>query len=140
MHLESFSFAVAAGDFDGDGHADLAVGAPSETEGGLFGSGSVTALYGALFADGFETEDTGLWSTTAPRNAGVRTRTSAATAPGSSFLAPGTGSRHSRSGSVARACAPAATCGGRAGRNALSAASELPGAREGPPGACARGC
>ncbi|GMU65600.1 MAG: hypothetical protein AMXMBFR36_18740 [Acidobacteriota bacterium] len=61
-HFKRFSLALAAGDFDGDGHADLAVGAPSEDEGGFFNTGSVTALYGSLFADGFEPEDAGLWS------------------------------------------------------------------------------
>jgi len=65
-HFEKFSGALAAGDFDGDGHADLAIGAPFEPEGGLFSPGSVTILYGSLFADGFETEDTELWSITIP--------------------------------------------------------------------------
>lgn len=37
---------VASGDFDGDGFADLAVGAPGRTVHGRVGAGSVTVLYG----------------------------------------------------------------------------------------------
>jgi hypothetical protein len=39
--------AVAAGDFDGDGHADLAVGAPRDSVGGAQAAGAVNVLYGA---------------------------------------------------------------------------------------------
>ena len=45
--------ALTTGDFDGDGLADLVVGAPSEDDGAVLAVGSVTALYSALFADGF---------------------------------------------------------------------------------------
>jgi hypothetical protein len=45
---------LAAGDFDGDGASDLAVGAPEESLGTAASVGSVTILHGALFADGFE--------------------------------------------------------------------------------------
>jgi glucose/arabinose dehydrogenase len=38
--------ALACGDFDGDGYADLAVGAPGETIGGLAKAGAVHVLYG----------------------------------------------------------------------------------------------
>lgn len=38
--------APAAQDFDHDGYADLAIGAPSETIGGVHAAGSVTVLYG----------------------------------------------------------------------------------------------
>ncbi|MBP9145436.1 MAG: FG-GAP repeat protein [Thermoanaerobaculia bacterium] len=48
--------ALAAGDFDGDGYADLAIGAPHETIEGVTGAGTVTVLPGAQFADGFEHE------------------------------------------------------------------------------------
>ncbi|WP_019877320.1 FG-GAP-like repeat-containing protein [Sporichthya polymorpha] len=44
---DRFGAALAAGDFDGDGLADLAVGAPGETKGKAFGSGYVTVLFGA---------------------------------------------------------------------------------------------
>jgi hypothetical protein len=49
--------ALAAGDFDGDGASDLAVGSPHESQSALPSVGSATILYGSLFADGFE----GLW-------------------------------------------------------------------------------
>jgi hypothetical protein len=65
-HLERFSVAVAAGDFDGSGHADVAIGAPFDAEGGLLSPGSVTVLHGSLFADGFETQSTELWSGVVP--------------------------------------------------------------------------
>jgi len=58
--------ALAAGDFDGDGHADLAIGAPVESEAGLPGVGTATVLYGALFADGLESADAAAWSSVAP--------------------------------------------------------------------------
>jgi hypothetical protein len=48
-----FGAALATGDIDGDGNADLAIGAPGEDAGGLAdqpGSGAVTVLYGS--ADG----------------------------------------------------------------------------------------
>ena len=53
-----WSEAMAAGDFDGDGAADLAVGAPNEYD----TTGAVTILYGSLFADGFETQNFNAWS------------------------------------------------------------------------------
>ena len=59
--------ALAAGDFDGDGHADLAIGAPIESEADLAGVGTATILYGALFADGFEGTGFLYWSTFFPQ-------------------------------------------------------------------------
>jgi hypothetical protein len=66
-----YGHALAAGDFDGDGHDDLAIGAPSVN--GLFApgntspdAGAVYTLYGALFADGLESEDASYWSASAP--------------------------------------------------------------------------
>ncbi|MEO7795927.1 MAG: FG-GAP repeat protein, partial [Thermoanaerobaculia bacterium] len=53
---------MAAGDFDGDGTSDLAVGAPDEWD----FTGATTILYGSLFADGFETANFNAWSTLAP--------------------------------------------------------------------------
>lgn len=66
-----YGHALAAGDFDGDGHDDLAVGAPSvngqlgPTTTGI-NSGAVYILYGALFADSFESADSSYWSASAP--------------------------------------------------------------------------
>ena len=62
---ERFGFALAAGDFDGDGHGDVAIGAPTEDEGGIADVGAETVLYGALFADGVESGNTALWPQTA---------------------------------------------------------------------------
>ncbi len=53
--------ALAVGDFDDDGHDDLAVGAPRFFSGGLPGVGVVSVLYGSLFSDGFETQSTASW-------------------------------------------------------------------------------
>jgi hypothetical protein len=58
---DEFARALATGDFDGNGHADLAIGAPREsTE--AFGDGAEWVLYGFLFADGFELGTTARWS------------------------------------------------------------------------------
>ena len=43
---DSFGRSLAAGDFDGDGIDDLAVGAPGEDVGAIAGAGAVTAIYG----------------------------------------------------------------------------------------------
>jgi hypothetical protein len=48
---DAFGFILAAGDFNGDGVADLAVGAPLESVGTRFAAGAVSALFGA--AGGF---------------------------------------------------------------------------------------
>lgn len=44
---DRFGSAVAAGDFNGDGYADLAVGAPLEDVAGLQDAGAVSVLYGS---------------------------------------------------------------------------------------------
>ena len=55
--------ALAAGDFDGDGFDDLALGAPYEEAGGLDFAGAVNVLYSqGLFRDGFERGDPARWS------------------------------------------------------------------------------
>lgn len=53
QHDRDFGFALAVGDFDGNGHADLAVGAPWQN-GTAVDEGAEMVVYGALFADGFE--------------------------------------------------------------------------------------
>jgi hypothetical protein len=68
---DEYGAALAAGDFDGDGHADLAIGAPGEDATGAGGepydrAGGLYVLRGSLFSDGFETGNTGYWSLVAP--------------------------------------------------------------------------
>jgi hypothetical protein len=43
---DQFGGALAAGDFDGDGHDDLAIGHPNEAVGTTAGAGGVTVVYG----------------------------------------------------------------------------------------------
>jgi hypothetical protein len=63
---EYYGYALAGGDFDGNGYDDLAIGAV-QVEGLDPGSnpvtsGAVYALYGALFSDGFEDDGLSRWS------------------------------------------------------------------------------
>jgi hypothetical protein len=44
---DQFGAALASGDFDRDGVADLGAGAPGENVGGVLGAGAVSALYGS---------------------------------------------------------------------------------------------
>jgi hypothetical protein len=58
---------VATGDFDGDGHADLAIGIPYRDVGGIgIDVGRENILYGALFSDGFFYGFPYYWSVLAP--------------------------------------------------------------------------
>jgi hypothetical protein len=53
--FDLFGFALSAGDFDGDGISDLAIGVPFEDVGGVSAAGAVNVLYGSgggLSADG----------------------------------------------------------------------------------------
>ena len=61
---KALGLSLASGDFDGDGHADLAIGAPIDDVGSVPNAGSEMVLYGSLFSDGAETGDTTLWSET----------------------------------------------------------------------------
>ena len=62
-----YGSALAAGDFDGNGFADLAIGAPRRDIVNVTGDvGGVAVLFGQLFVDGFEAEDTVEWSASAP--------------------------------------------------------------------------
>jgi hypothetical protein len=82
QHEESFALSLATGDFDGDGHFDLAVGSPHEDEIGLVDAGAETVIYGALFADGLESGNTAIWTQTAGTVGGNRVRAAAAAALG----------------------------------------------------------
>jgi hypothetical protein len=67
---DAYGKALVAGDFDGNGHPDLAVGAPGEdaidSSGTINEAGAIYAIYGALFSDGFEVGSTGMWSSVTP--------------------------------------------------------------------------
>ena len=56
---DSFGAALAAGDFDGDGRVDLAVGVSGESVNGLASAGAVNVLYGA--ASGLTSARNQLW-------------------------------------------------------------------------------
>ncbi|MEO8275919.1 MAG: FG-GAP repeat protein [Thermoanaerobaculia bacterium] len=56
--------ALASGDFDGDGFADLVAGAPREDQEEIVNVGAEIVLYGALFADGFDGSTSGFWTPT----------------------------------------------------------------------------
>jgi FG-GAP repeat len=59
-----FGAALAAGNFNGDAFADLAVGAPAEDVSGAFDAGAVSALYGA--AGGLSTAGGQLFTQNSP--------------------------------------------------------------------------
>lgn len=61
-----YGAALATGDFDGNAHDDLVIGAPYEDENGLADVGALVVLHGSLFADGFEAGSTELWSAVGP--------------------------------------------------------------------------
>ncbi len=66
---DNFGAALAAGDFDGDGADDLAIGAPGAFWSAAPGTGVVQILYSispVLFADGFELGNASAWSSISP--------------------------------------------------------------------------
>jgi hypothetical protein len=59
---DAFGWSVAAGDFNGDKYADLAIGVPTEGIGSVGGAGDVTILYGShagLIGEGSQLFDEG---------------------------------------------------------------------------------
>jgi hypothetical protein len=62
----AFGAALASGDFDGNGQADLAIGAFGRDFEGMSSVGAVAVLYGHLFMDGFEAGDSFEWAEVAP--------------------------------------------------------------------------
>jgi hypothetical protein len=64
-----FGFALTIADFNGNGFADLAAGAPSETVGTLLGAGAVSAIYGT--ADGLTTNGGQIFTQDTPGVPGV---------------------------------------------------------------------
>ncbi|MEO8276444.1 MAG: FG-GAP-like repeat-containing protein [Thermoanaerobaculia bacterium] len=65
QHESFFGAALASGDFDGDGAADLVIGIPRQNSVELE-SGSEVVLYGSLYSDGFEDAGNAYWSSVAP--------------------------------------------------------------------------
>jgi len=61
-----FGSAIAFGDFRNDGWTDGAIGVPGFHRSGIADSGHVQVLNGAVFADGFESNGKGIWSTSTP--------------------------------------------------------------------------
>ncbi|MEO8275636.1 MAG: hypothetical protein ABI639_05410 [Thermoanaerobaculia bacterium] len=58
---------LSTGDFDGDGHSDLAIGVPSFAVSGIgLHVGNEVVVYGSLFSDGFALGTAGDWSTVVP--------------------------------------------------------------------------
>lgn len=57
---DHFGASVAAGDFDGDGYADLAIGVPGESVDGVPGAGAVNVLYGS--GDGLAADGDQIWT------------------------------------------------------------------------------
>ena len=58
---------LAAGDFDGDGHSDLAIGIPYRDVSGIgIDVGRENIVYGSLFSDGFLYGNASFWSLEVP--------------------------------------------------------------------------
>lgn len=60
-NADLFGSVMAIGDLDDDGWGDLVVGMPVKDPGGVNAAGGVLVLYGALFADGFESSGVANW-------------------------------------------------------------------------------
>src|SRR5436190_23756298 len=62
--FDDFGYALASGDFNGDGRDDLAVGVPNESVGSASVAGAVNILYGG--PDGLSATGNQLWSQDSP--------------------------------------------------------------------------
>jgi hypothetical protein len=61
---DNFGRTLSAGDYDGDGKADLAIGVPHENTSGVVGAGAVQVLYGT--ATGVRPAGSQLWNQDSP--------------------------------------------------------------------------
>jgi hypothetical protein len=61
--VDRFGYSLRVGDFDGDGHGDLAIGVPGEVVGGAYG-GAANIVYGS--GQGLTGRDAQLWSQGSP--------------------------------------------------------------------------
>ena len=59
LNDDNFGWALTAGDFNGDGFSDLAIGVPHDNESGVVGSGAVNVIYGS--AAGLATPNNQIW-------------------------------------------------------------------------------
>lgn len=62
--FERFGYSLANGDFDGDGHTDLAIGVPVEDVSSIEGAGAVNVLYGS--SSKLTATDDQLWTQDSP--------------------------------------------------------------------------
>lgn len=64
--FDNFGNALALGRFNGGDYVDLAIGVLGRDAGAIENNGLVQVMFGALFADGFESGSSGNWSGVAP--------------------------------------------------------------------------
>jgi len=64
--FDNFGYALALGDFNGNDHADVAIGVVGRDNGATPNVGLVQVMYGAVFADGFESAGNANWSAVVP--------------------------------------------------------------------------